>query len=263
MAAKTNARRPVTQSNRWPRVIIVAGLFGLALFGYWFFVSGERSADYTPAPVAAPAVPAATPELRPPLTLVSLVKPTGTATALATIRHDETGLEQTVRAGDLIFDVARLEEILEDSVLVLYQERLVLLRSPNASVGAVPTLPELNTMQGSSLAEQIAQQERAAHIKAINEAENPWNLLHYEPVHDGERLVGLQLASQYEDEFLGKFGLQRGDIITRANGYDIDGPAGLMSALESLGKPGIMRLDVRRNHRLVPIVFENPQAPRK
>ena len=159
--------------------------------------------------------------------------------------------EKYFKVGDNVFGQASLEEIYTDRVILLRKGRYETLRLPEKRINRNGRKPATSKKTRRTItAEQhvafMKQEMKKIHKMTLEEMRNPWQYVYFEPAMVDGKIKGLKFTAEEEKEFLAKYGLALGDIITSVNGHRLDGGAGLAKAMNILSDGGKLELVVDR-----------------
>ncbi len=163
--------------------------------------------------------------------------------AAGAIIAERSGREAFYRLGDKLPGGAVLREVHEDRIVLQRGGRLETLRMPReeAAKGAVPV--SRGRVNGGSAAPSLRESRDMV-------LENPQQLadkVRLTPHTEGGRMVGYEVRPGRDARFLGRFGLQPGDVVTAVNGIALNSPAKGLSILRSLARTNQVRLEILRN----------------
>lgn len=80
-----------------------------------------------------------------------------------------------------------------------------------------------------------------------------WALLDLEPDVQQEQVNGLRLSGSQDSDFLAKYGLQEGDVITSVNGTRLDSREAATQARTTIGESKDLELVIERDHQAMTI----------
>jgi general secretion pathway protein C len=184
------------------------------------------------------------------LNLRGIVNSDDSGAQLAIIQDNDALTEWYFAIGETVFGLARLEEIYTDRVIISREGRYETLRLPEERLAGMAVEPA--SVLGKRISSEayvsfMAAQMRDIHRKMLESERNPWRYVYYEPVISGSRITGLRLAAEEETEFLARYGLQLGDVITSINGQALDAGGGLLKALDLVSDVEELRFVIERN----------------
>lgn len=165
------------------------------------------------------------------LTLRGLLATDDPKTALAIIQNS-TNDEQFFSIGDEVFGLATLKDIQHDRVILQRNGHNEILKlSTERSASAVPTQEIEKTPPHNK---QLTAPVEADHKALLEAASNPWQVIQWAPVMNGSKITGMKLVAEEEQEFLNRYGLELGDVITSINGHTLKTRDGLAMALKAV-----------------------------
>jgi len=203
------------------------------------------------------------PETKLNLTLRGILASDDVSTQLAIIQDNDKRKEQHFAIGDTLFDLATLEEIHVDRVIISRNGRYETLRLPKdrlKGIGRADTAARAAPRQQVTSEEYVQfmeEQMREIHKSTLKSERNPWRYIYYEPAMENGRIVGLKLAAEEEKEFLASHGLQLGDVITSINGTAVNVGGGMVKALDLVSETDKLEFVINRNGKEKKITVSN------
>ena len=161
------------------------------------------------------------------------------------------GEEKPYAVGDTLPGNAKLKQILVDRVVLQSGGRYETLRlptdagvlsAPDVAVPAVPA-PDLGGDDVAPTPPQSLQQYRQ---QLLNNPAHLLDLIQVIPVSQNGKFQGFRLGPGRNPQFLRRFGLQPGDMVTSVNGIALDDPGKGAQALQTIATASEINVTVRR-----------------
>jgi len=252
--------KPVQVARGQNMGIASADLSGLALFG--------KAAK----PVAHQATIREAPDTKLNLVLKGIAAGDDIYSGVAIIAKPGASDRYFVVGGQ-VFDLATLEEIYPDRVILSRNGRHEALRLPEqATVHTKGST--VNSTQRQARTDRSPRRVRpsetagyvppratptASAIRSLPQAlpqdlvTDPWQLLAFEPQMQDGTVVGLKLNFGEDAEFLSRHGLHVGDVITEINGHHLTDDEGFIQALDELSESTTLMLAVTRGGQRIDV----------
>lgn len=191
---------------------------------------------------AAPsAMPEALPETSLQLTLHGLIASPVPALARAIVA-DPAGQDELYKVGDTLPGNATLSEIHSDRIVIERGGRYETLTLPKESLNMPP--PATQTGAGVAKTSYTLREYRNALLSNPNEVAD---LVRVTPKNEGGRFLGYQLQPGRDAQFMARYGLMPGDVVTAVNGMVLDSPAKGMQMMKDMAKVDSLDLEIDRN----------------
>lgn len=216
-------------ANETPRLTAVAArhLFGEAV-----------------QPAAAPGAGANAPDTTLNLTLHGLFAAKRKETAFAIIAQPN-GDEQPYRIGDAVPGGAKVQDILDDRVVLDRNGRLETLRMVRDRIDT-GTDEDAGTAAGTTLPGEMADQARELRSTLTHKPQEIFNLAQLTPVMKNGELQGYRVRPKQYKELFQAAGLEPGDVIVAVNGVSVTDPQQLTGLTQQLGTATSLTLTVER-----------------
>jgi hypothetical protein len=235
--------------------VVFAGLLGLTALWVADFNPREWLEAVTPRPTALPAKPrpeAPTVVVQPrPQGTDSSVSPVPLALHLVATRPGRNAREgyadigvdvrspQTYRAGGLLANGARIEEVHADYVILAREGKSTRLYvEGHAPAGYAPLASATGLLSVGGVS------SRAAAVADTTEALT--DVIRVSPVFDGEKFNGLQVYGNERSDAFARLGLEPGDVIHSIDGEPARDPASAIAALRHLADGHALVVEVER-----------------
>ncbi|MBF0347912.1 MAG: hypothetical protein HQL81_09610 [Magnetococcales bacterium] len=168
---------------------------------------------------------------------------------------DPFGQERVRKIGALLPEGSRLVAILRDRVILLRNGIREQLRLPDEG-------------QREILARFRARVEQQREVSRVWQtfAEKPEEVLRMvrlNPAEQNGKLIGVRLDHGQDQGFLGRFGLQSGDIVTWLNGEKLDSYEKGMQSLRKLNTAQTMRFKVLRGQETLEFTYNRSSGDEK
>lgn len=224
------------------KTIVATHLFGTA--------SSSESSRTKSVPVNAP-----TTKLN--LTLRGIIASDTLSGALAIIENRNNGKQQHFSIGSPIFDLATLEEIYVDRVILSRDGQYETLRLPKESLGIIAAKTPRKRRQPSAAeyVESMRGEMKKLHKMTLEKMSHPWQYVYFETAVENGKTLGIKVTAEEEQEFLNKHGLKLGDIITGINGNSLEGGYGIAKAMRVLTDDDIAAIDftIKRGEQILSV----------
>lgn len=194
--------------------------------------------------IEAPAgVPEELPETSLQLTLHGVIASPDPALARAIVA-DPAGKDNFYKTGDTLPGNATLKEIHGDRIVIQRGSRYETLTLPKASLNMSPTASATQAGGGAPKASYTLREYRNALLNNPNEVAD---MVRITPKNEGGRFLGYQLQPGRDAQFMARYGLMPGDVVTAVNGLVLDSPAKGMQMMKDLSKADTLDLEIDRN----------------
>lgn len=158
---------------------------------------------------------------------------------------DPAGKENFYKIGDALPGNVTLSEIHGDRIVIQRggrYETLTLPKEPLLMTGGLQP-PAPATGGGQKSAYTLREYRNAL----LNNPKEVMDLVHIAPKNEGGRFLGYQLQPGRDAQFMARYGLMPGDVVTAVNGMALDSPAKGMQAMKDLAKVDSLDLEIDRN----------------
>lgn len=181
--------------------------------------------------------------------------------SFAVIIKTDQGVQDTFRTGDNVFDMGRLGEIRDRSVVIRASGRDVVLSIPDVDIPAAPpvetnrvsrtpasaTAPSGQTLRYSR---KTGEREWTIDRGAVDNAlENIGSVLgdaRLTPVTENGAVQGFMVTEIKPRGIFDALGLKNGDVLRRVNGYEVTSPEKAVQVLTALKGQTDIELDIVR-----------------
>ncbi len=202
---------------------------------------GEASVD------AISNVPEDLPETNLQLTLRGLIASPDPVLARAIVA-DPSGKDDFYKIGDTLPGNVTLKEIHADHIIIQRGGRYETLTLPKTALN----------MSGNSSSRSSADNHRGGAPKStyslreyrnalLNNPNEVADMVRIMPKNDGGRFLGYQLQSGRDPQFMARYGLIPGDVVTAVNGVVLDSPVKGMQVMKDLAGADTLDLEIDRN----------------
>ena len=199
------------------------------------------------------------PETKLKLTLRGLFASDNPKEAWAIIA-DASGKENFYKVGGALPGNAKLTEIHADRIVLERRGKYETLRLPKKSLDLSATSAKgkkrsyRNTTRSSSSRNQGRELSlREYRETLLNNPQKVTDLVSIAPVRKRGKFVGYSLQPGRDAQFLQRYGLKPGDVVTRVNGVPLDSPAKGFGVLRDLTSADRLDIEIERNGRRIPI----------
>ena len=160
---------------------------------------------------------------------------------------DPFGKERVRRTGATVVEGAKLVAILQDRVLLLRNGVREQLRLPNEGQREILT----------RFRNRVTQQREVSRVwqTFAKKPEEVLKMVRLNPAEKDGKLIGVRLGHGQDQEFLGRFGLKPGDIVTWLNGEKLDSYEKGMQSLRKLTTAQSMRFKVLRGEETLEFTY--------
>ncbi|MBF0109319.1 MAG: hypothetical protein HQL76_09095 [Magnetococcales bacterium] len=160
---------------------------------------------------------------------------------------DPFGQERIRRIGSPLPEEGRLIAILRDRVVILRKGQREQIRLPDEG-------------QREILARFRARVEQQREVSRVwqtftEKPEEVLRLVRLDPAEQNGKLIGVRLGHGQDEGFLGRFGLQPGDVVTWLNGEHLDSYEKGMQALRRLNTAQTMRFKILRGEKTLEFTY--------
>ena len=158
---------------------------------------------------------------------------------------DAAGNDNFYKIGDTLPGNATLKEIHGDRIVIQRGGRLETLTLPKTSLNMSPAAATPSAPMSSNTPNKTytLREYRNALLNNPNEVAD---LVRITPKHEGGRFLGYQLQPGRDPQFMARYGLMPGDVVTAVNGITLDNPKG-MQLMKDLSKADTLDLEIDRN----------------
>jgi general secretion pathway protein C len=198
---------------------------------------GEATVD------ALAAVPDELPETSLQLTLHGVIASPDPALARAIVA-DPAGKDNFYKIGDTLPGNVTLKEIHGDRIVIQRGSRYETLTLPKASLNTSSSAPTPQMGSGAPKTSYTLREYRNALLNNPNEVAD---LVRITPKNEGGRFLGYQLQPGRDAQFMARYGLMPGDVVTAVNGVVLDSPIKGMQMMKELAKVDTLDLEIDRN----------------
>lgn len=148
--------------------------------------------------------------------------------SMAIIQDNANKIEEHYVIGDSVFNLAVLEQIHIDRVILFHNGRYETLRLPRKSLG-IEFLPDVAVVASKAI------QEFRNDLLTGNMEKYVFHV-DYETVYDDDGFVGFRILGDSENgrEILSKIGLANGDVVTEINGVILASDKNALSVVKDL-----------------------------
>ncbi len=198
------------------------------------------------------------PETKLKLTLRGLFASDNPKEAWAIIA-DASGKENFYKVGGVLPGNAKLTEIHVDRIVLERRGKYETLRLPKKSVGLSATgTRNKRSYRNTTRSSASRGQERELSLREyretlLNNPQKVTDLVSIAPVRKRGKFVGYSLQPGRDAQFLQRYGLKPGDIVTRVNGVPLDSPTKGFGVLRDLTSADRLDIEIERNGRRIPI----------
>lgn len=196
---------------------------------------------------AAVEVPSSAPEELPEtslqLTLRGVIAAPDERLARAIVA-DPAGKDNFYKVGDTLPGNVTLREIHGDRIVIQRGGRYETLTLPKDSLNISTRTPARAAAGNAPKSSYSLREYRNA---LLNNPSEVMDLLRIMPKNEGGRFLGYQLQPGRDPQFMARYGLMPGDVVTAVNGMTLDSPVKGMQAMKDLAKVDTLDLEVERN----------------
>jgi type II secretion system protein C len=239
--------------------VVLAGLLGVTAL----WVADFNPKDWLQAVAPTPSAPRAKPHPEAPAVVVQ-PRPQGTDSSVSSVPltlhlvatrlgrnaregYADIGVDvhspQTYRAGALLANGARIEEVYSDYVILAREgQRTRLYVEGRAPPGYEPLAATVGLLRIGGVSPHPA--AVADTTEALTE------VIRVSPVYDGKTFTGLQVYANQRSDTFARLGLEPGDVIHAIDGEPVRDTATAIAALRHLTEGRAMSVEVERSGQL-------------
>jgi len=191
------------------------------------------------------------PETNLKLTLRGVIASSEPSEARAIVA-DPSGKENFYKIGDKLPGNAELKEVHGDRIVIQRGVRYETLKLPKELLGlsSTPTASKRATQRSTHARGGPLQSLGQVRDVLLNDPQRLADVLRISPKRNKGRFVGYELQPGRDAQFLARYGLMPGDVVTSINGVQLDSPVKGLSLMKDISSMEMLDIEVERNGTL-------------